>query len=248
MTTAIPVLAFASINIERSKHLSRVATFLRAHAPDVVCLQELVANDLAALRDELGYKHHFYVPMCRFPDPSGPRTIGIGVFSHHAFLSAEGISYGGKGSGLDVVDRTSAESRFQTNRYSIALVRIGLGDDVFTIGTTHFPWTDNANTTDFQRTACDNLLRMLEGRSLVFAGDFNAPRDGEIFNRLAKVWTDNIPPAYTSSLDRTLHRVGHRELMVDGLFSTAEYSVSEVALHEGVSDHRAVTALVGKQV
>jgi len=246
--TGDTALAFASINIERSRHLSRVATFLGARSPAVVCLQELVADDLAALKGGLGYEHHFYVPMCRFPDAGGPRTIGIGIFSRHAFLSTEDICYGGEGSGLDVVDRTSAESRFQTNLYSVALVRIELGGDIFTIGTTHFPWTDDARTCDFQRTACDTLLHLLKERSLVFAGDFNAPRGGEIFSRLAAAWTDNIPPACTSSLDRTLHRVGHRELMVDGLFSTAEYNVSEVALHEGVSDHRAVTALIGKRM
>jgi hypothetical protein len=34
--------------------------------------------------------------------------------------------------------------------------------------------------------------------------------------------------------------------MVDGLFSTADYEVSAVALHQGVSDHCAVTAVVSK--
>ena len=176
MTMAAPVLALASINIERSKHLSKVVTFLRAQAPDVVCLQELVADDIAPLCRQLGYTHHLYVPMCSYPESRGPCSKGIGILSRHAFRSTEAICYGGRGSGSDVLDRTSEESRFDTNRYSVALASIGLGDATFTIGTTHFPWTDNARTAEFQRTSCDTLLRVLKDRSLVLCGDFNAPR------------------------------------------------------------------------
>ena len=45
-----------------------------------------------------------------------------------------------------------------------------------------------------------------------------------------------------------LHRAGPLQLVVDGMFSTDDYSVSEVALHQGVSDHCAITALVSKRV
>ncbi len=34
--------------------------------------------------------------------------------------------------------------------------------------------------------------------------------------------------------------------MVDGLFSTPDYAVSEARLHQGVSDHCAITAVVRK--
>jgi endonuclease/exonuclease/phosphatase family metal-dependent hydrolase len=246
MTMGTPVLALASINIERSRHLSRVATFLRAQAPEVVCLQELVPDDLAALGDGLGYEHRFYIPMCRFPEPGGARTVGVGILSRHAFASTEDVCYGGGGGGVDVLDRSSEEARFRTNRYSVALVGIGLGAETFTIGTTHFPWTDNARTSDFQRTACDTLLRLLKGRSLVLAGDFNAPRGKEIFGRLATQWTDHIPPTQVSSLDPVLHRAPHLQLMVDGVFSTDDYSVSGVALHQGVSDHCAITCRIAR--
>src|SRR2546423_1367642 len=206
MTTRTSVLALASINIERSKHLSRVAAFLRAQAPDVVCLQELVADDLAGLSDAPGYEHRFFVPMCRFPETGGPRPVGVGILSRHAFASTEAIAYGGGGSGLDAVDRTSEEARYRTIRYSVALVSISVGGETFTIATTHFPWTDDARTSAFQRTACDTLLRLLKDRRLVFCGDFNAPRGKEIFSRLATQWTDHIPPTYRTSIDPVLHR------------------------------------------
>jgi hypothetical protein len=44
------VLTLASINIERSKHLSRVFSFLEAVNPDVVCLKEVIEEDICAFR------------------------------------------------------------------------------------------------------------------------------------------------------------------------------------------------------
>jgi endonuclease/exonuclease/phosphatase family metal-dependent hydrolase len=244
MTMGAPVLTLASINIERSRHLDRVVGFLRAHSPQVVCLQELVVDDIAPLCRQLGYAHHFHIPMCRYPEPGGQRTVGVCILSRDSFASTEDVCYGGGGGGLNVMDRSSEETKFATNRYSVALVSICLDGETFTIGTTHFPWTDNARTADFQRIACDALLRSLQGRSLVFCGDFNAPRGKEIFTRLAAQWTDHIPPTQTTSIDPVLHRAGPLQLMVDGVFSTDDYRVRDVTLHQGVSDHCAITALV----
>ena len=244
MITATGELTLASVNVERSKHIPRVLAFLGRRAPDLVCLQELVPDDIQPLGRELGYAHHYFLPMCRFPEPAGPRPVGVGVLSRHAFASVEDICYGGGGNGADVLDRSSEESRFRTNRYSVALVGVTVNGARFSIGTTHFPWTDNARICDFQRTACDALIDRLKGRPLVLCGDFNAPRGTEIFDRLAAQWTDNIPPDVATSIDPLLHRAGPLQLMVDGIFSTGDYEVSEVELHQGVSDHCAVTATV----
>ena len=220
--------------------------FLRAQSPEVVCLQEFIADDIDRLSQPLGYGHRFYVPMCRFPEPEGPRTCGLGILSRRPFAATEDIWYAGGGSGLDELDRSTEESRFATNRYAVAVAAIGAGDGMLTIGTTHFPWTNNARTADFQRTACDGLLHALKDRPLVLCGDFNAPRGKEIFTRLAGHWTDNIPPTYTTSLDPVLHRAGPLPYMVDGVFSTGDYGVSEVRLHQGVSDHCAITCTIAK--
>jgi endonuclease/exonuclease/phosphatase family metal-dependent hydrolase len=91
-----------------------------------------------------------------------------------------------------------------------------------------------------------NLLALLaKTPELILCGDFNAPRGGEIFKMLADKYKDNIPPEYDSSLDTELHRIGKiKKLMVDGLFTTSAYIVSDVKLSEGVSDHKAVTAII----
>jgi endonuclease/exonuclease/phosphatase family metal-dependent hydrolase len=247
MIVGTSTLALASVNIERSRHIPRVVAFLRTHAPEVVCVQELVPDDIAALCGELGYAHHYFSPMCRFPEPGGPRAVGVGIFSRHPFRSTEEIVYAGGGSGSDILDRSTEEARFRTNRYSVALVSIAARGESFSIGTTHFPWTDNARTSDFQHAACDALLRLMKDRPLVFCGDFNAPRGMAIFDRLAAHWTDNIPREHTTSIDPVLHRAGPLQLMVDGVFTTGDYIVTDVEFHQGVSDHCAITARVSKR-
>ena len=124
------------------------------------------------------------------------------------------------------------------------MATVAVGDNRFTIGTTHFPWTPDGSASDHQRQACDQLLAVLGHRELLLCGDFNAPRGGEIFTRLAIHWHDNIPANYTTSIDPKLHSAGPLQLMVDGVFSTPCYQIRDVVLHQGVSDHCAITAKV----
>ncbi len=75
---------------------------------------------------------------------------------------------------------------------------------------------------------------------------------------IAAKYKDNIPAEYVWSLDMGLHRAangglqegaaaqGLPGLMVDGLFSTPEYTISDVRMHDGISDHCAIVAQVTK--
>ena len=124
----------------------------------------------------------------------------------------------------------------------------------FRIGAVHFLWSRNGLSSNEQRSALPHLLSTLEEeRQLVFAGDFNAPRGGEIFSEFAKRYVDTIPAHYVTSLDLNLHRAvkeGKRNeienKMVDGLFTTPAYIASDVRLVDGVSDHCAIVATIAK--
>jgi endonuclease/exonuclease/phosphatase family metal-dependent hydrolase len=245
MSTARPPrqpLTLANINIERSKHLPQVMSFLARSAPDVVCLQELIVDDLFELSRSLGYAHHSYASMALYPGGGLIRSYGIGILSRIPILHSETIPYAGLGSGRDLVDLSSADSKMLTSRYFVVLATVALADARFTIGNTHFPWTPDGSASNDQRKACGRLIGSLGERPVVLCGDFNAPRGGEIFSRLAAHWRDNIPASYTSSIDPNLHRAGPLPLMVDGAFSTNDYRVCNVVMHAGISDHCAITA------
>jgi endonuclease/exonuclease/phosphatase family metal-dependent hydrolase len=234
-----PALALANMNIERSRNLWRVKSFLTRHAPDIVCLQESMAADTVQIRHCLGHGYYAFEPMGRYP---GEGQYGLAIFSRFPLETTEVIAYAGSGSGDDLFDLTSVDSRMRTVRYIVlqATVRV-------TIATTHFPWTPDGQANYYQRQATDSLLRSLNGRQLVLCGDFNAPRGREIFGRLASQWRDNVPVRYTTSIDPNLHRAGDLQLLVDGVFSTDDYWVTDVVLHEGISDHCVVTATVSQE-
>src|SRR5436190_10011802 len=118
MSTAHPApssLTLANINIERSRHLASVMAFLSRIAPDVVCLQELIHEDILELCGRLGFAHHAYVPMSRHPGDGRGRSYGVGILSRYPFLATEAVHYAGGGSGRDLFDLSSADSKVRTS-------------------------------------------------------------------------------------------------------------------------------------
>ena len=134
---------------------------------------------------------------------------------------------------------------------ALSLVDIEKDGAVFSVATTHFLWSRGGRLNMYQRASMRKLLRLLEkAGEFVLTGDFNAPRGGEIFGMLATKYKDNVPSRYKTSIDASLHRAGKEhagelaDKMVDGLFSTPAYVVSNVELISGVSDHCAIVANV----
>ena len=233
-----------SLNVERSKHLERFVLFLRAHAPDVVCLQELTAPDIPRIQHETGLAHSFYVPMA--VHPLDGKTFGVGILARTAFRVTESLMYAGTGEGTLLFDRRSPESRLDSCRYVVARVALDVAGEQVTVGTTHFPWTPDGLPRPFQTTAVHRMIALLGHEPIVLTGDFNAPRGTHVFGEMARVWRDCVPPEATTSLDPDLHRAGPLDLMVDGIFTSPHFTVDEVRLHTGVSDHQAISARVNR--
>ena len=241
------------INIERSKHLSRVIPFLQAQEPEVLCVQELCEKDIPLLRQTLGMTCLF-APSGVHPtdDPNIPDPlVGVGIFSSLPIV-AQSISYY---SGSEVQARTAPTHPTFTDN-AVVSVDVQKGERVFRIMTTHFSWTPDGSADEVQRRNIVTLLSMLAASGeLVLCGDFNAPRiykgaPGEIFSQLSLAYRDAIPAHYVTSIDASLHRndatAAHElaDKMVDGLFLSPSYSAEDVELHGGISDHFAITATI----
>lgn len=240
------MIKLVSLNIEREKHLELVVPFLQKEAADVVCIQELREKDIPQLGAMLG--SFAYAPTLRHRSDF-TSVIGNAIFSKVP-IERKSIRYY-VGSAEEEVPKE--ELPVKGANHALVLLDIQKGGRSYRIGCTHFTWTPHGEATDLQRSDMASLLAILEASGeLVLAGDFNAPRGGEIFSLLAKRYKDNIPPEYKTSIDVNLHRLGKEhpdeftDKMVDGLFSTPNYIVSDVELHSGVSDHFAITATVAK--
>ncbi len=233
-----------SLNIERSKHLDFVLPFLEREKADVVCIQELMDYDIPALEQAAGGQA-FYIGTTRHPAEDREGMFGIGMFSRSGFLDTRARFYHGTGIPDKLFDFTNQETKYNSESHAVALGDIEKDGVSFRIATTHFTWTPDGQPSDFQRQDMRKMLDILANvDEMALAGDFNAPRGGEIFSQLAARYRDNIPEEYTTSIDGALHRAGDLERMVDGLFTTPGYRASDVKLVGGVSDHMAIVATI----
>ena len=232
-------------NIERSKHLDTIPPFVEYERPDVWCVQEVVERDIPMLARSFGSDPIEYAPMLRHRKEEGDPVTGVAVFSRLPVAAHDSAYYVGVREHLPDHDETP--DRGNTMNCALAWADIQQGNDVYRIGTTHFTWSEGGWPTDLQRRNVSLLLKTLKPmEEIVFCGDFNAPRGRETFATIAANYKDNIPAEYTTSIDKDLHRAGDLQLMVDGLFSTPGYAISDVKLHSGVSDHLAITAMISK--
>lgn len=253
-------VSLVSLNIEGSKHLDSVEAFLRERNPEVVCLQELCEYDIPRFEALLGTSCYF-APMMNLPAGSPlsmrttPALIGVGVFSRlpvtrqvtHYYHQAQGE--------LQEFDETDTDAKRRTQHCLLVVSDIEKDEEVYRIGTTHFTWTPKGDADEYQRTDVKEMLSIIATEApMLFCGDFNAPRGGEIFKTMATAYRDNIPPQYETSIDISLHRSGKErphelvDKMVDGLFTSPEYRATDVDLVFGISDHAAIVASISKEM
>lgn len=228
-----------SLNIEGHQHTQQVLTFLQQENPDVLCLQELYADEFPRFKQELDM-NGVYTPRVKVKN----KLVGDGTISGNAILSRFPITH------TEDISYEVAWEHPERLRYilegppdSRLLVATLQAETAFQIATTHFTWTPDGQANEAQRQNLPALTQLIKKYpSLLLCGDFNAPRGREIFDELAQVLKDNIPSEITSTLDPNLHKAGRLDLVVDGLFTTPNYEVLKVEVIEGISDHCAIKA------
>lgn len=246
-----------SLNIERSNHIKPVEDFLRGREHDVVCLLELMERDIPVFEEAAG-KKCIYSPGTIHDAEGNPGVMGIGIFSTLPVVSTSVHRYSGTEGHTPTFDFTDAATKHATENLDVLFADFQMGGSPYRVGLTHFTWTPKGEADDFQRQDMRKLLSILEtSGEFVLCGDFNAPRvldgkPGETYSTIAAKYKDNVPEKYVTSLDVNLHRAGKARpheidnKMVDYIFSTPAYAVSDVELVFGVSDHAAVVANISK--
>jgi len=240
-------LSVATLNIEGDKHLNLVIPFLKERKPDIACIQEIHELDMPLFEEALSAKGVFAPGILR-QSPARPGVPeGEAIFSKLPILASAIRQYAGDPRTPVFFDRTTTATKHATQRYMLTTVQVEHEGKRYTIGTTHFIWTPDGEADDFQRRGLLKFMKALdETGEVLLMGDFNAPRGKEIFTALAQRFKDNVPAEYTTSIHGPLHREGPIPFMVDGIFSTPQYSVSGVSMFCGVSDHCALVAEVEK--
>ena len=226
-----------SLNIEGSKHLPRVADFLDSEKADVVCLMEVIEEDIESVLHD--YPYRIFKP--NFLDED-EHKYGVAIGSKTMWESEDStycdgredsyLTYGGQG-----ITHRPAVIAVVVDRYQIVAL--------------HFTWTPDGKMSLEQERDLNRLFEWMGERQGVICGDFNIPRGNELYQKLLTKYRDNVPVEVESTLDPILHYANHKiagslKLVVDYMWSTPEYRVENVRVVSGVSDHCAVVCSVEK--
>lgn len=244
-------ISVVSVNIERKNHLDRVRDFLISENADIVCLMEVCEEDVI---DLAGGRYPFttYAPndlQTRFGGGEG--TLGVAILSKKPIENVERYYCG------ENIDKNLKEPGMGTHS-PVLLAGETCG---VRIGSVHFSWTSDGDADVRQKIHLQLLLKYLESRGeIVVTGDFNIPRGRELYFEIANKFKDNIPENILSTIDPELHRAnkndhGKLALVVDYVWTrhlaesrqgTPEYSVRDVRVISGVSDHCALAYSIDK--
>lgn len=252
-------MKLVSLNIEGNKHYERFIPFLEKENPDVICMQEVLEEDFEFLKENLQmqgiYKTQAYVcNMSEHYTTMQGKRFGVAIFTKN-ILDSGYVFYWGKEEntamsfeeyffGEEVKEYVIRREELRSN----VLLWVDIQDvsgAVLRFASTHYPVSNQGESSAHQLEVLVPFFEKLEGlKDFVVCGDFNAPRGNETFRRIAEKYHDNIPEKYVTSLDQNLHRNKGLMYMVDCLFSTPAYRVTDVSLVDGLSDHMAIVATV----
>jgi len=230
-------LSFLTLNIERRNHLHLVKAFLQDHSPDVICFQEIFKDTVEELKTEFEMKGVFSqrAALRHHAGEEGVAILSKFPIKHSAEYDYEAFSE--QIPGLE-------ETHLRRPISKLLLAEIEKDGQIFCIATTHFTWSRDGLVTEEQAVNMRRLLAVTRNfPKLILAGDFNTPRGKELYTLLSEHFTDNIPSHVQTTIDGKRHRAGHLPFVVDGVFSRG-YTVSEVVVRSGLSDHCGVTAVI----
>lgn len=242
-----------SLNMEGKKHYDTVSDFLATEKADVVCLQEAPEEFRANLKDQ-GYQSTFELMFLRPQTDDEPYREGLIMATKQPFFSWN-VYYNKPNSMLQTFD---SNDKHNTSWQSVLYNEVMFEDSIYLIGTTHFTWTPKGETpNEDQLEDIKTLLDIAkEQPPHMLCGDFNIPRHiNHLYDDLIKMYEDEIPVTYQSSLDKNLHRKGDdpskekmfTDFMVDYFFTTKPpYDMADVRMEFGVSDHAAIVGTLLK--
>lgn len=231
-----------SLNIQIDLHLDRIIPFLKRENPDVVLLQEVLEKDLPLLESTLQMKSIF-TPIAQFQWRGSLQVEGQAIFTNLPLIESFVEYYRGHKDFIPTIELWSgAGAEFARALNVIRVVKEGKN---YCLAMTHFTWSPGGTLSAKQIQDIEILFDLLSSLpDVVLCGDFNTPRGGPIFDKLASRFKDNIPLHVMTTIDKNWHKAGDLQMVVDGLFTTPHYSVDSIRIVENVSDHFGIVAHV----
>lgn len=224
-----------SVNVEKRNHVELIKNLITKTDAEVVCLEEVCSDDLDLLLEK--YPFRLFGPNFRLVDG---KEVGVVIA---AKCNIQGRLWYSDGN----ASREVPLEALGAHRPILILAEVS----GMTLGVVHFTWTREMSESDKQAKDLTRLLDYLGDRELILLGDFNIPRGNTTYQRLANKYLDNIPLDIVSTIDFDMHRAKREgknrfEAVVDYIWSTRAYKVTNVQVISGVSDHCAIVCDIAK--
>lgn len=243
-------LKLITLNVEHGHHLSELFAFIQREQPDVLCVQEVFAQDVSLIEQKTGYIGYFS-PTLNVLDNHGYSNDPRGIWGQMILVLPTLVGdslrqmckeyyYVGSKDNLPLFETP------ESLNHVLQVLTVEKAGRIFVIGNTHFTWSAEGQPTNLQRDHLRRLFAVLaKYPEIIICGDFNAPRGGEIYQSLAQRFCDCIPSEVTTTIDSKFHYSAKKlEYVVDYIFTTKNYVVESVNVECGVSDHCGVIGVV----
>lgn len=235
-------MKFVSINIEGDKHFARLFPFFKEQKPDALALQEVFECDLEIIKEVTGLKNYVFYPNADVNSPNihlkDRGRWGVATFAND-IIASEGIYYFQVDPGkLFIFD----EKKNGLADRVLLITETKVNGQIFKVFNTHFTWSGGREVNEAQLRDYAKMKTILESNDeVILCGDLNTPRGEEVWDDLARNYTDNIPTKVETTIDKNLHKSGKDiRLVVDALFTSSHYLAKEVQVVANTSDHMAV--------
>lgn len=242
-------MKIATLNIYGGAHTNAAIKKLAGEEIETLCVQEVHEADLEKLKTRLNLPNACFCPMwdVRQENPYGFRKgkMGIAILTNHpATFQAE--HYVGTPQNVPEFDTQDPN---KSDRVLLTAEIDHPQEGKLLVATTHFTWTpDGKGSPDQRRDVAKLLILLKEKENLIFCGDLNAPRGGEIFLRFSNLFVDQIPPEVQTTIDPNLHRKSGLKLIVDAILTSNNLKTKNFTSIDGVSDHIALITSIQKKI
>lgn len=251
---------------ERTREYLKNLAINPESAPDVLCLQDFPFRDLGLLE---WAPHIAFAPMTNHLINGERAVVGIAIASRYFMTDIAHCTTWGNGilknlEGVDDKNRrylgVESDALVEATEDRVAICATVIKDGArFDVATAHGMWVRGGVVNDIQRQSTGRLLHFLDKersrrKGLVLAGDLNIGRGGEIYQMFVKKgFHDCVPDKIDNTLDPDHPSVRNGlKVVIDYIMTYGAdlfgdvYSVSEVMLLSGVSDHCALSATVAR--
>jgi endonuclease/exonuclease/phosphatase family metal-dependent hydrolase len=228
-----------SWNIWKGKFLDKVIAQIEQETPDVVCLQEVIEQEIDGQRvnsaqriaSKLGYE--FVYCKAFTTDRHTPVfDIGDAILSKVPILSSSChfLSTLEEYQGSAVSEpRTAVKVEVKTSTGTVSII------------TCHLGYSEKFQETDIRNTQLDRLLSLIPKTSAILTGDFNSQPDSRTLrilnNSLTNTDRDQTEYSYTDMKEEN-----HPEYRIDYIFTTADVASKDFQiLPTDASDHSPLT-------